>query len=449
METIDSKKQYERMIASPIPRLVLSMAVPTVISMLITVAYNTADTYFVSQINKSASAAVGAIYPIMAVIQAVGYGLAMGGGSLSSLMLGQKNDEMAHRYATTAFFSAVLFGVPVAAAGLFPIGGFLRLLGCSDTMLPYALPYGRIVLLAAPLSCSMFVLTNVLRAQGKATVAMWGLGISGVLNLLLDPLFIFKLNLGTGGAALATILSQAVCFLFSLTVFLSGRSIIALHPKYIAKEPAVYRQIILTGLPTICRQSLGSLSAALLNVQAVVYGDAAVSAVTIANKVYVLVRNVVLGIGQGFMPVAGYNYGAGEKRRTWQAFAFAGKIGSALCLVCAAVIAAFAGPIMRWFSADAQVVAIGTQTLYFCCAVMPLMAVSTYVNQLYQCLGFKAPATFLASCRQGVFFVPAIFILPKLFGLVGVELSQPAADALTFFVCVPFMISFRKKVRGH
>ena len=445
METIDSKKQYERMIASPIPRLVLSMAVPTVISMLITVAYNTADTYFVSQINKSASAAVGAIYPIMAVIQAVGYGLAMGGGSLSSLMLGQKNDEMAHRYATTAFFSAVLFGVPVAAAGLLPLTGFLRLLGCSDTMLPYALPYGRIVLLAAPLSCSMFVLTNVLRAQGKATVAMWGLGISGVLNLLLDPLFIFKFNLGTGGAALATILSQAVCFLFSLTVFLSGRSIIALHPKYIAKEPAVYRQIILTGLPTICRQSLGSLSAALLNVQAVVYGDAAVSAVTIANKVYVLVRNVVLGIGQGFMPVAGYNYGAGEKRRTWQAFAFAGKIGSALCLMCAAVIAAFAGPIMRWFSADAQVVAIGTQTLYFCCAVMPFMAVSTYVNQLYQCLGFKAPATFLASCRQGVFFVPAIFILPKLFGLVGVELSQPAADALTFFVCVPFMLAFYRK----
>ncbi len=445
METIDSKKQYEHMIASPIPRLVMSMAVPTVISMLITVVYNTADTYFVSQINKSASAAVGAIYPIMAIIQAVGYGLAMGGGSLSSLMLGQKNDEMAHRYSTTAFFCAVLFGVPVAAAGLLPIGGFLRLLGCSPTMLPYALPYGRIILLAAPLSCSMFVLTNILRAQGKATVAMWGLGLGGVLNLLLDPLFIFQLNLGTGGAALATIISQAVSFAIFLAVFVTGRSIIVLHPKYIAKKPAVYRQIILTGLPTICRQSLGSLSAALLNVQAVAYGDAAVSAVTIANKVYVLVRNVVLGVGQGFQPVAGYNFGAGEKRRTWQAFTFAGKIGSALCLVCAAVIAAFAGPIMRWFSSDAQVVAYGVSTLYYCCAVMPFMAVSTYVNQLYQCLGFKAPATFLASCRQGVFFVPAIFLLPKLFGLTGVELSQPAADLLTFFVCVPFMVSFYRK----
>ena len=445
MTTIDSQKQYERMIRSPIPRLVTSLAVPTVISMLITVVYNTADTYFVSQINKSASAAVGAIYPIMAIIQAVGYGLAMGGGSLSSLMLGQKNDEQAHRYATTAFFCAVLFGVPVAAAGLFPLGGFLRLLGCSPTMLPYAQPYGRIILLAAPISCSMFVLTNLMRAQGKATVAMWGLGVSGVLNLLLDPLFIFKLKLGTGGAALATILSQTVSFLIFLFVFLTGRSILVLHPKYIAKEAAVYRRIILTGLPTICRQSLGSLSAALLNVQAVVYGDAAVSAVTIANKVYVLVRNVVLGIGQGFMPVAGYNYGAGEKKRAWQAFVFAGRLGSALCVICAAVIAAFASPIMHWFSSDAQVVAIGVNTLYFCCAVMPFMAVSTYVNQLYQCLGFKAPATFLASCRQGVFFVPAIFLLPKLFGLVGVEISQPAADLLTFFVCVPFMISFYKK----
>ena len=433
------------MIYSPIPRLVTSMAVPTVISMLITVVYNTADTYFVSQINKSASAAVGAIYPVMAIIQAVGYGLAMGGGSLSSLMLGQKKNESAHRYATTAFFCAVLFGVPVAAAGLFPLGGFLRLLGCSDTMLPYAQPYARIILLAAPLSCSMFVLTNLMRAQGKATVAMWGLGASGVMNLLLDPLFIFKFNWGTGGAALATVLSQAVCFAIFLIVFLTGRSILLLRPKYIAKELAVYRQIILTGLPTICRQSLGSLSAALLNIQAVVYGDAAVSAVTIANKAYVLVRNMVLGIGQGFMPVAGYNYGAGEKKRTWQAFVFAGKIGSALCLVSAAVIAAFAGPIMRWFSSDAQVVAIGTQTLLFCCAVMPFMAVSTYVNQLYQCLGFKAPATFLASCRQGVFFVPAVFILPALFGLVGVELSQPAADLLTFFVCVPFMAAFYRK----
>lgn len=445
MKTIDSKKQYERMIGAPIPRLVMSMAIPTVVSMLITVVYNTADTYFVSQINKSASAAVGAIYPIMAIIQAVGYGLAMGGGSLSSLMLGQKNDEMAHRYATTAFFCAVLFGAPAAAAGLFPLRGLLRLLGCSDTMLPYAAPYGRIVLLAAPLSCSMFVLTNLLRAQGKATVAMWGLGLGGVLNLLLDPLFIFKLNGGTGGAALATILSQAVSFAVFLFVFLAKRSILVLHPKHIAKELSVYRQIILTGLPTICRQSLGSLSAALLNVQAVVYGDAAVSAVTIANKVYVLVRNVVLGVGQGFQPVAGYNYGAGEKKRAWQAFTFAGKVGSALCLVCAAVIAAFAAPIMRWFSRDAQVVAIGVSTLYYCCAVMPFMATSTYVNQLYQCLGFKAPATFLASCRQGVFFVPAILILPRLLGLTGVELSQPAADLLTFFVCAPFMAAFYKK----
>jgi len=392
METEESKKQYKRMIESPIPGLVTSMAIPTVISMLITVIYNTADTFFVSHINKSASAAVGAIYPIMAIIQAVGYGLAMGGGSLSSLMLGQKRDEDAYRYSTTAFFTAVVFGVPVAIVGLLPNAGFLRLLGCSSTMLPYAQPYAKIILLAAPLSCSTFVLTNILRAQGKATLTMWALGIGGVLNLLLDPLFIFTLNLGTGGAALATIISQAVSFGIFLFVFLTGRSIIVLHPKYISRHLKDYRQIILTGLPTICRQSLGSLSAALLNVQAVVYGDAAVSAVTIANKAYVLVRNMVLGIGQGFQPVAGYNFGAGEKKRTWQSFTFACKLGTVLCVVCAAAIALFARPIMCWFSNDRQVVEIGIETLYFCCAVMPFMAVSTYVNQLYQSLGFEITA---------------------------------------------------------
>ncbi len=445
MGTEESKKQYKLMIETPIPRLVTSMAVPTVISMLITVIYNTADTFFVSQINKSASAAVGAIYPIMAIIQAVGYGLAMGGGSLSSLMLGKKKDEEANRYSTTAFFTAIVFGMLVAVGGLLPGTGFLRLIGCSDTMLPYAKAYAKIILLAAPLSCSSFVLTNILRAQGKATLTMWALGIGGLLNLGLDPLFIFTLKLGTGGAALATIISQAVSFGIFLFVFLTGRSIIVLHPKYISRRIKDYRQIILTGLPTICRQSLGSLSAALLNVQPEAYGSAAVSAITIANKAYVLVRNVVLGIGQGFQPVAGYNFGAGEKKRTWKAFTFACKIGTVLCFVCAAAIAVFARPIMSWFSSDAQVVEIGISTLHFCCAVMPFMAVSTYVNQLYQSLGFKAQATFLASCRQGIFFVPAIFILPKLLGCAGVELSQPFGDLMTFFVSVPFMVSFYRK----
>ena len=206
-----------------------------------------------------------------------------------------------------------------------------------------------------------------------------------------------------------------------------------------------YWQIITTGIPTVFRQSMGSLSAILLNVSAVAYGDAAVAAVTIANKAYVLVRNIVLGYGQGFQPVAGYNFGAHRRKRTWKAFCFTGWVGTGICVVSGVLIAAFARPIMMWFSRDPEVIAIGMNILYFSCAVMPFMAFSTYVNQMYQCLGFKVPATFLASCRQGIFFVPSILILPVFFGLTGVEVAQPVADLLTFVVSVPFLILFYKK----
>ena len=216
----NSAEQYEKMIGTPIPQRVSSLAIPTTISMLVTVIYNTADTYFVSQINKSASAAVGMVYTLMAILQAVGYGLGMGAGSLISRKLGEKDDDAAERYAVSAFVAAILAGAVVGwgcLAGLKPI---LRALKCTDTMLPYAVPYARWILLAAPVSCASFVLNNTLRAEGESTLAMWGLGLGGVLNIVLDPLFIFTLDMGAGGAALATAVSQVVSFVILLLFFL-------------------------------------------------------------------------------------------------------------------------------------------------------------------------------------------------------------------------------------
>lgn len=441
-QILNSEERYKQMIETPIPRLVTQLAVPTVISMLVTVIYNTADTYFVSQINKSASAAVGMVYALMAVIQAVGYGLGMGAGSLISRMLGEKNDAAADRYASSAFFASVVAGAAVGWGCLAALMPILRLLKCTDSMMPYAAPYARYILLAAPISCSSFVLNNTLRAEGESAIAMWGLGLGGILNIVLDPLFIFTFGMGAGGAALATAVGQAVSFFVLLAMFLTGRSIVHIRLRLVSRSARDYILIFTTGLPTICRQGLGSLAAAALNMCAVAYGDAAVSAITIANKVYVLVRNIVLGVGQGFQPVAGYNYSAQKPNRTWQSFVFSSLVGTVICVLAAVVVSLFAAPIMRWFCDDAAVVHIGTQTLYFVCAVMPLMAVSTYVNQLYQCLGYKTAATFLASCRQGIFFLPAVFVLPRLWGCAGVQLSQPVADALTFVVSVPFMIMF-------
>lgn len=442
----DSDAQYKRMMETPIPRLVTAMAIPTVVGMLITVIYNTADTYFVSQINKSASAAVGAVYSIMAIIQSLGYGLGVGAGSLISRKLGQKNNEAADTYASSAFFAAVLVGTVIMTVGLLILNPFLRLLGCTDTMMPYAIPYARFILLAAPLNCATFVLNNTLRSEGFSKFAMIGISTGGILNAILDPILIFHLNMGTGGAALATMLSQVVSFCILFSFFLTGRSIVRIRVKSVSRRFVDYQMIVTTGIPTICRQGLGSVAAAALNIQAIGYGgDAAGAAITIANKIYILVRNICIGIGQGFQPVAGYNFGGGNRKRTWQAFTFATKVGSVVCVLIAVVSALFAEEIMWWFCDDAEVARIGIETLYLSSAAMPFLAFSTYVNQLYQCLGFKGIATFLASCRQGIFFLPTVLLLPLVLDCLGVQAAQPLADICTFLISIPFIIYFHRK----
>lgn len=443
--------QHHKMTHTPIPRLVTSMAIPTVISMLITIVYNTADTYFVAQLNKSASAAVGAVYAIMAIIQAFGYGIGVGAGSLISRKLGAKEEQKANMYASSGLFASVFAGTCIMTGGLLCLDSFLKLLGCSDTMMPYAIPYAKYILISAPINCATFVLNNTLRSQGKTKLSMIGMGAGGILNIILDPIFIFKLGLGTGGAALATMAGQTFSFAILSCCFISGSSIVKIGVKYVSRNINDYKLIITTGIPTICRQSLGSVAAAVLNIQAIAYGgDAAVAAITIANKVYILVRNLILGIGQGFQPVAGYNYGAGNKKRTWQSFTFTVKTGTVVCSAFSVLTLVFAQQIMLWFTQDMQVVQIGTQTLRIASAAMPLLAFSTYVNHLYQSLGFRFQATFLASCRQGIFFLPAVMLLPLKFGCVGVQASQAVADMATFVISIPFIIYFyRQNIRDY
>lgn len=445
-QTDNTELQHQKMTQTPIPSLVTAMAVPTVTSMLITVAYNTADTYFVAHIDKSASAAVGAVYAVMAIIQALGYGIGVGASSLISRRLGAKRQEEADMYASSGFFAAVMMGFIIMVCGLSALIPFLKLLGCSATMMPYAIPYARIILISAPVNCAAFVLNNILRSQGKTRLSMIGMGTGGIVNIILDPLFIFRLDMGTGGAAAATMVSQLVSLVILSGYYVTGRSIVNISLRKISRSFDDYKLIFTTGLPTICRQGLGSLAAAVLNIQAVKYGgDAASAAVTIANKVYILVRNISLGIGQGFQPVAGYNYGAGNKKRTWQAFVFTVKLGTVVCTAFSAVTLFNAQSIIMWFTQDAQVVETGTETLLILGAAMPFLAFSTYVNHLYQSLGFRSQATFLASCRQGVFFLPAVLLLPLKIGCMGVQAAQPLADMLTFVVSIPFIIRFYKK----
>ncbi len=440
------KEQHQHMTETPIPRLVISLAIPTVASQLVTVIYNTADTFFVSKLGTSASAAVGSVFPVMAFIQAFGFGIGMGASSLISRKLGEKKEKEAEKYAISALIFAIFLGLLMLFVGVFGIHPLMKLLGVSNTMLPYATDYCRIILWGAPIMCASFVLNNVLRAEGAAVLSMIGLCAGGILNVVLDPLFIFTMKMGISGAALATIISQTVGFVILFAAFLVGKSIVKLRISAISRRYSDYRLILRTGLPTIARQGIASFAGILLNNQVEPYGDAAASAIiSITNRIYMLMRNIVIGIGQGFQPVAGYNYGAKKNERVKEAFRFTTIIGTIACTISAAMVALFAGTIVEWFRNDPEVIKIGVRSLLYCCAVTPLMAYSTYVNQLFQGLGFARQATLLAMCRQGFFYFPIILLLPVWIDLAGVQLAQPIADLLTFMIAIPFQIHFTRK----
>lgn len=443
---VSSEAEYRRMTESSVVRLVLSLSLPTVMSQMITSIYNMADTFFVTSLGDSAVGGVSIIYALQSIIQAVGFGLAMGAGSLVSRKLGEKDNSAANKYASCAFGMALVFGLVLTALGILNLKPLLYLLGSTDTILPYARDYAFVILLGAPIMCSSFVLNNVLRAEGKAVLAMVSLTLGGFINIILDPIFIFTLKMGVAGAALATVISQCVSFSVLMFIYFSGKSIVKLSHKNLSRNVGDYLIIFKTGLPTIFRQGLGSLATTLLNVNAKVYGDAAIAAVGIANKVYMLLRSFVIGVGHGFQPVVGYNYGAKKYSRVKKAFWCATALATVVSTLAALSLVLFSNEIISLFNPETQKAAqIGARMLTFIGCALPMLGYSTFVNQLYQCLGFVKGASILASCRQGIFFVPIILLLPNFLGLDGILAAQPISDVLTFVVSVPFNIYFLRR----
>lgn len=433
--------EYKRMTESPVFGLVLRLSVPTTFSMLITSIYNLADTYFVSGLGNAATGAVGVVFSIQSIIQAIGYGFGMGAQSLISRKLGEKKQEEAELYGTSGFVAAFLMGTLILLLGCLDLPLVMRLFGSTETALPLACNYGGWILLGAPIFCSSFVLNNILRAEGKATLSMVGLCTGGLLNIVLDALFILVCNMGIAGAAIATVISQFVSFLILASFFLTKKSTVQVDLRKTSRHLRDYATVFRVGLPTVFRQSLGSVATTLLNHAVRPYGDAAMAAVSIANKIYMLLRSMLIGVGQGFQPVAGFNYGAHRFDRVRRSFNVAVLIGTAYGVAAATVLVLFSGQIIGWFRpGDTEVIRIGGRMLLYLGLSLPVLGYSTFVNQLYQSLGFVAPATFLASCRQGIFFVPLILILPATVGLTGIQLTQALADLITFAVSIPFHI---------
>ena len=435
-------QQFRKMTETPIPKLILSLAAPTILSMLITSIYNLADTFFVGQISTSASGAVGVVSSLMAIIQALGFMLGHGAGSIISRSLGSQNTKAATRFASTSFFTALTFGLILAAVGLTTLPHFMMLLGSTETILPHACAYARPILIAAPLMMSSLVMNNILRYEGKASFAMIGLVTGGVLNMVLDPVFIFGFGLGTAGAGIATALSQSISFCILLSMFLRGKTVSQFQLSAVTRSPAEFGTILMTGLPSFGRQGLNSIGGMLLNIAACNYGDAAVAGMSIVSRIFMFIISVAIGTGQGFQPVAGFNYGARKYRRVEKACVFT--MCASFCFLSVIVAACWfnAEALIKLFRDDPEVTAIALPAFRYQCFACFLQPVIVAGNMLFQSIGKSGRATFLACCRQGVFFIPLILTLPRMFGLLGIEICQPIADVLTFVVTVPFLFPF-------
>ena len=435
-------QQFRKMTETPIPKLILSLAAPTILSMLTTSIYNLADTFFVGQISTSASGAVGVVSSLMAIIQALGFMLGHGAGSIISRSLGSQNTKAATRFASTSFFTALTFGLSLAAVGLTTLPHFMMLLGSTETILPHACAYARPILIAAPLMMSSLVMNNILRYEGKASFAMIGLVTGGVLNMVLDPLFIFGFGLGTAGAGIATALSQSISFCILLSMFLRGKTVSQFQLSAVTRSPAEFGTILMTGLPSFGRQGLNSIGGMLLNIAARSYGDAAVAGMSIVSRIFMFIISVAIGTGQGFQPVAGFNYGARKYRRVEKACVFT--MCASFCFLSVIIAACWfnAEALIKLFRDDPEVTAIALPAFRYQCFACFLQPVIVAGNMLFQSIGKSGRATFLACCRQGVFFIPLILTLPRMFGLLGIEICQPIADVLTFVVTVPFLFPF-------
>lgn len=446
-EEARQRKQFAKMTETPVPKLVVMLGIPTMLNMMVSSFYNLADTYFVSGLGENATGAVNVVLSLMALIQAIGFTFGMGGGSIISRLLGKRAQKEADEVSSSAFFAAAVAGTLILVFGLIFLTPLMRLLGSTESILPNAKEYSRYILIAAPFMCMSFVMNNLLRSQGKAFLSMIGLVTGAVINVALDPLFIFVFDMGVTGAAVATFLSQMISFFILLFMFLSKRSITRLRISSISRKASVYWEIVVTGFPSFCRQILSSLCTVLLNWAVKPYGDGAFAAMGVVQKVFMFAFSIALGIGQGYQPVLGYNYSAKRFDRVSKAYLFTLMFSTALMTLFAVICAVSAPFIMRGFLKEEESMAIGTLALRLQCICMPLLPLNFMAGLTYQVVGNKALASLLSCSRQGLFYIPAVLVLPRLFDLFGVQCSQSVSDLLAFLFAVPFTVMFFKKLR--
>lgn len=438
---------YTYLTQAPVHRVIITMAIPTIISMLVTGLYNIVDTFFVGKIDTQATAAVGIVFSLMFFVQAMGFFFGHGSGNYISRELGVRRHENAVKMASTGFFSSFFFGLVILVLGEIFLTPLSLMLGSTPTILPYTEDYMQVILLGTPFLTSSLTLNNQMRLQGNANFAMYGIVIGAVLNVLLDPFFIFTCGLGVSGAAWATVVGQIVSFVILFFMARRGENI-AIKFRNFSPSIQMYKEIFYGGSPSFMRQGLACIATMSLNLAAGAYGDSAIAAMSIVGRIAMLSFAVVIGLGQGFQPVCGFCYGAGLYDRLKEAYKFTVTIGTIFLIVLAIVGWMISDSLIGVFRDDPEVIAIGVVALRWQLCVFPVNALILASNMLAQTCRKPWRANILAAARQGLFFIPLIFILPSYFGLLGVEMCQAVSDLLSFILTVPIVIyTFREFTR--
>lgn len=435
------EEKFIRMTTEPVGRLITEMAVPTIVAMMVTALYNMADTFFVGQLHSnSATGAIGVSFSLMTVMQALGFFFGQGSGNYISRQLGKHQTDDAAIMAASGAAMSFTAGLVVLVIGQLFLEPICLLLGSTPTILPYACDYLRFILIGAPYMMASFTLNNQLRFQGSALYAMIGIATGAVLNIALDPLLIFGLGLGVQGAAIATIISQLVSFIL-LVVGTTRPGNVHLHFKNIRFTGAIFAQVWKGGFPSLLRQGLISVATICLNLSAGVYGDAAIAAMSVVSRAMGMALSALIGFGQGFQPVCGFNYGAGLYDRVKKAFRFTVLTATAGLVVLSAIGFAFAPRIVAIFRDDPEVIAFGTTAMRIQCVTFSLGGVVMIANMMTQTMGKTVQASILAAARQGLFFIPAVLLLPTFMGALGVQMAQSVSDVFAFALALPMAIS--------
>ena len=445
-DSAEAKRIY--MTEQPVEKLVCRLAVPTILSMLVTSFYNMADTFFVGKLDTQSTAAVGVAFSLMAIIQAIGFLFGHGSGNYISRQLGAGNMEEAEKMSSVGFFTSFFAGIAIMVGCIFFIKPLSYALGSTPTIQPYTVAYLRIILFGAPAMTASLVLNNQMRFQGSAFYAMIGIVSGAVINIVLDPILILACDMGIAGAALATTISQYLSFLFLLIMATRGGNI-RIHFRNFKPSLHFYQEIIRGGIPALFRQGLASVATIFLNHAASVYGDAAIAGMSIVSRIMMFANSALIGFGQGFQPVCGFNYGAGKYKRVLDAYWFCVKLAFGVLVAMAVIVYLFAPQFVTVFRKDdLDVITVGTVALRYSVVAFPLSAWIIMCNMMLQSIGKGVKASIVSSARQGIFFLPLIVILPHFFGLTGVEVCQAVSDVCALTISIPIGMGVIREMRA-